>query len=216
MYGVQTQKMKVIGNGFASPRSKNFIKEATRQKQAQKNKKDKYIFYIGRLEERKNIIGIIKAFEILKQKYQYSEKLILAGNPGHGYEKIKQVLKNSQCKNDIKQLGFLHDDKKWFLIKNANLFMFPSHSEGFGIPILEAQSMGTPVVTSNRSPMKETVGDERVLADPDNPKDIAKVANKILQDETLRNSITEQGLKNINRFSWQKTAQTIGLLLNDK
>ena len=213
IYGVQAQKMKVIPNGFATPKSdKNIFKKNNQVARLSKKKKG-YLFFIGRLEERKNILGIVKSFELLKGKYKYPGKLILAGQPGHGYSEIKKVLDKSKYKKSIKHLGFLKDDKKWKLLQGADLCMFPSHSEGFGIPIIEAQSMKTPVITSNRSPMKETVGDERVLVDPDNPKDIAKVANKVLRDETLRNNITEQGLKNIKRFSWDKTAEEIGKIL---
>jgi glycosyltransferase involved in cell wall biosynthesis len=214
MYGVQTQKMKVIPNGFAAPKSsKNIFKEGNK-KTKQGSKLEKYLFFIGRLEERKNILGIIKSFEILKEEYKYSGKLILAGQPGHGYSEIQKALSRSKFKKDIEQLGFLEDDKKWGLLQGADLFMFPSHSEGFGIPIVEAQSMKTPVITSDRSPMKETIGDERALVNPDSPEDIANVANKILQDEQLQEDIIQRGLKNAQQFSWEKTSEAIGKILS--
>jgi glycosyltransferase involved in cell wall biosynthesis len=207
LYGVDKKKVKIIGNGFSSNR------EVRSPASYQSKIGGKFLFYIGRLEERKNIIGIIKAFEILKEKYNYQGKLLLGGGQGHGYDDIQRVIKRSKYKKEIIELGFIKDSEKWEYLEKADLFMFPSHSEGFGIPILEAQSMKTPVVTSDRSPMKETVGDKRVLVNPDSPENIAKVVNKILQDETLRNSITEQGLKNIKRFNWEKTSEKISQVL---
>ena len=204
MYRVELLKMKTIPNGFAAPKVGSNKK--TRNNNSQESN---YLFFIGRLEERKNVIGIIKAFEILKKEYNYSGELILAGQPGHGYKEIEQVINKSKFKEDIQQLGFLKDSKKWSFLKNADLFMFPSYSEGFGIPILESQSMGTPVITSDKSPMKETVDDERALADPDQPAQIAKVANRILQNKELQKDIIQQGFKNAKKFSWGKTSKQI-------
>ncbi len=209
LYGIDKKKIKIIGNGFSDNRQNN--KNNIRKSEV--ILPEHFLFYIGRLEERKNIIGIVKAFEILKEKYNYQGKLLFGGGQGHGYDDIKRVIKQSKYKKAIIELGFIKDSEKWEYLEKADLFMFPSHSEGFGIPILEAQSMKTPVVTSDRSPMKETVGDKRVLVNPDSPESIAKVASKILQDKTLLNSITEQGLKNIKRFSWEKTAEKISQAL---
>jgi glycosyltransferase involved in cell wall biosynthesis len=237
MYKVSGVKIKIIPNGFDKregvkpglSRSRFGEAEACRRQGpasapdkeqgptsvSNKNSyKKNYLFFVGRLEERKNIIGIIKAFEILKEKYNYQGQLLLGGGQGYGYDDIQQIIKNSEYKKEIVELGFIKDNEKWGYLEKADLFMFPSHSEGFGIPILEAQSMGTPVITSDRSPMKETVGDERALADPDSPENIAKIANKILQDKILRSNITEQGIKNIKRFSWEKTSEEIGKILS--
>jgi glycosyltransferase involved in cell wall biosynthesis len=205
MYKVPATKIKIIPNGF-DKQDKDEIKKLKKDK--------KFLFFIGRLEERKNIIGIIKAFEILKEKYNYQGQLLLAGREGHGYDEIERTINNSKFKKDIKLAGFLGDVKKWQLLKSADIFMFPSHSEGFGIPIVEAQSMGTPVITSDKDPMSDTAGDKRVLVDPKKPTQIAKIANKILQDKILRNNITEQGIKNTKRFSWEKTSEEIGKILS--
>lgn len=204
MYNVPSKKMTTIPNGFV--RSKASDKRQARRRAS-------YLFFIGRLEERKNIIGIIKAFEILKEKYDYNGELLLGGEPGYGYDKIKKVIDNSKFKSNIDQVGFLTEDEKWSLLDDADIFMFPSHSEGFGIPILEAQSMETPVITSDKSPMKEIVDDKRSLVDPDNPAQIAKVANKILQDKKLQESIIKHGLQNTGKYSWQKTAKKIAEML---
>lgn len=207
LYNVSQKTIQIIPNGF------DFVQADVITENNVISKNKPFLFFIGRLEERKNIVGIIKTFEILKEKYNYPGRLLLSGRQGYGYDKIKKSIQKSKFKKDIKQLGFLDDSKKWSFIKGADLFMFPSHSEGFGIPIVEAQSMGTPVITSNKSPMKETIDDERALADPDQPAQIAKVANKILQNEDLRDSIIEKGLENIKKYSWKKTAKQIAEVL---
>ena len=221
LYKVKKTKIDIISEGYKGRQGGHFLKEERSMVKQQisngrdvisalhQARKSGYLFFIGRLEERKNIIGIIKAFEILKEKYNYPGKLLLGGGQGYGYEQIKKTITSSKYKKDIVELRFVDDGDKWIYLKQADIFLFPSFSEGFGIPILEAQSMGTPVVTSNKSPMQETVGDKRVIANPNSPNQIAKIANDILQDEELRKSIIDNGLKNIKKFSWQKTAQQI-------
>ncbi len=203
LYKTPADKIKIIPNGFNPIDLENINKN----KIIKKNKP--YLFFIGRLEERKNVVNIIKAFEILKNKYHYSGTLLLSGGKGHGYDKIKKVIKESPYKIDIHELGFVSEDEKWQYFKYADAFLFPSLLEGFGIPILEAQSVGTPVITSDLSPMKEVVGDKRVIANPNEPSQIAEIVHKILQNKELRGDVIKQGLKNIKKYSWQKTAGEI-------
>ncbi len=209
LYKTPADKIKIIPNGF-NPVDLDNIKE---NKTIKQNKP--YLFFIGRLEERKNVVNIIKTFEILKEQYHYPGKLLLGGGKGHGYDKIKKVIKKSSYKEDIHELGFVSEEEKWQYFKYTDTFLFPSLLEGFGIPIVEAQSMGTPVVTSDLSPMKEVAGDKRVIANPNEPLQIAEIVNKILQDKELREDIVRRGLENVRKYSWEKTAREIaGVLKN--
>ncbi len=207
LYKTPADKIKIIPNGFSPVNlegvGKNEIIKAN----------SPYLFFIGRLEERKNVVNIVKAFEILKKKYNYPGKLLLGGGRGYGYDKIKKVIKNSAYKTEIEELGFVSEKEKWRYFKYADTFLFPSLLEGFGIPIVEAQSMGTPVVTSDLSPMKEVAGDKRVIANPNEPSQLAEIVNKILQDKELREDVIKQGLKNIKKYSWEKTAREIAGVL---
>jgi glycosyltransferase involved in cell wall biosynthesis len=168
-----------------------------------------YFLFVGRLEERKNICGIIEAFEILKSKYNISQKLVLAGKFGYGGEKIKDKINQSNYKDDIILPGYISDEEKFELLKNADLFIFATFYEGFGLPILEAQSMGTPVVTSNLSSMPEIAGESAVLVDPKDPNAIAEAVQKLISDESYKNDIIEKGRENVKRFSWEKCAREI-------
>lgn len=157
LYKVPEEKIKVIYEGvsnnsqFPIPNSQTISDELL--------SKPKNLLFIGRLEERKNIIGIIKAFEILKEKYMIPHKLILAGGPGYRYENIKHKVESSKHKEDIIVAGYVSEVEKVELLKNAEVFLFPTFYEGFGLPILEAQALGVPVVASNNSSIPEVAGD---------------------------------------------------------
>ena len=175
-----------------------------------------YLMFVGRIEERKNIIGIMKAFEILKEKHGFAGKLVLAGRPGYGYDRIMDYLSSSKYKSEIIMSGFISDEDKCKLFGNAGVFMFPTFYEGFGIPILEAQSMGVPVVCSNISSMSEVADGSAVLVDPNEPSFIAERTNVLIKDENFRKDIIQRGYKNVERFSWDKCAQEIAEILMKK
>lgn len=173
-----------------------------------------YLLFVGRIEARKNIVGIIRAFEILKAKYKIPHQLILAGKFGHGKEDIKKHLSDSSYKSDIILTGFVSDEKKQALLKSADVFLFPSFYEGFGLPILEAQNFGVPVLTSNSSSMPEVAGDGALLIDPDSPEQIAEAAFRLISDKALRDGIIKKGRENVQKFSWDKCGDSVALLLS--
>ncbi len=187
---------------------------------------NKYLLFIGRLEERKNIAGIIKAFGILKNKHKIPHKLVLAGRPGFGYKKIAAYLSNFSYKSEVILPGFVSEAEKWKLLKAADIFLFPTFYEGFGIPILEAQSAGVPVVAGDNSSIPEVTGCHRdappghlyesaILVDPMNAEVIADAAHKLISDKSLRDDIIKRGYENAVRFSWEKCGKQIASLLQD-
>ena len=175
-----------------------------------------YFLCIGRLEERKNITGIVESFEILKKKHKVPHKLILVGKFGFGAERIKSKISESDYRNDIILTGYVSDNEKSDLLKNAEIFLFPTFYEGFGLPILEAQSVGTPVVTSNISSMPEVAGESTVLVDPKDSSAIAEAAYKLISDESYKNDIIQKGLENVKRFSWEKCAREVADIIKNK
>ncbi len=203
LYGANPDKIKVIYHGVNLLKSKS---------QPKNKNSEKYILFIGRLETKKNIHGLIKAFNLLKKKYQVPHKLILAGSPGFGYDVLKLKIKN--LKLEIIETGYIPEKEKMLLLEKAEMFVLPSFYEGFGIPILEAQAACCPVITSNISSMPEVAGDGAVLINPNNIEQITEAMYKIINDNEFKKRLIQEGRQNIKRFSWQKCAQeTLKILL---
>lgn len=207
LYQVTEKKIAVISEGYEQT---GIMKQESGIKN--ENKKP-YLLFIGRLETRKNIVRIIEAFEILKEKYQIPHELILAGKPGYGYETIRLRILNSRFKNEIREVGYVDETTKWRLLRNADVFLFPTLYEGFGIPVLEAQSVGVPVVTSATSSLPEVAGAGGVLVDPTSVESIAEGVQRLLSDQGLRSGIIEKATHNMSRYSWARCAKEIATYL---
>lgn len=175
-----------------------------------------YFLYIGRLELKKNILGILRAFDLFKAQYKSSHKLILVGNFGFGGEKIKEAAVKHRFKNDIILTGWVNEEKKDELLTNADVFLFPSFYEGFGFPILEAQSFDVPVITSCISSMPEIAGEGAILVEPHNVEEIKDAIIRVVSDSDLRNILIEKGNENLKKFSWQTCAQkTLEIIISN-
>jgi len=215
IYGGDANRIEVVHHGFSRfdviP-AKAGIRDSGFWLQAGMTIKKPYLLYLGRIEQKKNIDGILEAYKILKEKYQIPHKLILAGAPGFGYDILKLKIKN--LKLEIEELGYVSEDEKQRLLANADTFLFPSFYEGFGLPVLEAQAAGVPVATSFSSSLPEIAGQGALFVNPKNPAQIAEAAKAIIDDKTLRDKLIQTGRENIKRFSWEKCARkTLGVLL---
>jgi glycosyltransferase involved in cell wall biosynthesis len=217
IYGIEPEKIKVIYSGINSvfstclPVGKVQYSVSSISKIKKKyNLPEKYILYLGTLEPRKNIIGLIKAFELFKKSYKLqatSYKLIIAGSKGWLYKDIFKAVQNSPAKDDIIFTGFIDDKDKSALYSLADLFVYPSFYEGFGFPPLEAMSSGTPVITSNFSSLPEAVGNAAITVNPYDLDELAKAIEMVLSDEKLRDILIERGYKRVKNFSWEKCAE---------
>lgn len=209
-YAVPEKKIRVVHEGYATGISNREYRISSKIQQKP------YLLFVGRLEERKNIVRIIQAFEILKEKYQIPHTLVLAGKPGYGYEKIRINIQHSIFNIHIRELGYVTEEEKWELLRNADVFLFPTLYEGFGIPVLEAQSAGVPVVLSETSSLPEVGGAGGAYCDPWNAESIAEQVQKVLSDQVFRDGILERARENVGRFSWKTCAESIaGLLRSD-
>jgi len=185
------------------------------------NIKKPYLLSIGRLEEKKNTVRIIEAFEKVRlQLTTYNLQLVLVGKPGYGYEKVKEAIDASQFKSDIITPGWVSDEDLPALMRGASVFVFPSLAEGFGIPVLEAMAAGVPVVASRASASlsmtasQEVGGDACVYVDPMSVEEIAEAIVKVLENEDClpageagRLKIIEKGRERVKEFSWEKCAE---------
>jgi glycosyltransferase involved in cell wall biosynthesis len=140
----------------------------------------------------------------LKQKY----KFILVGNTGWGNIKLDELLVNLNLTSFVEWKSFVNDQELSALYQNAYCLLFPSFYEGFGLPIVEAQSFGVPVITSNVSSMPEVAGDGGLLVDPCSIEGIKNTLEQLLSDTGLRDYLSQKAMINAQRFSWKKTVNT--------
>jgi len=175
-----------------------------------------YILFVGRLEEKKNVRLLIDAFELLC-KENSDIKLVLAGSTGHGYDRIKERLE--QLSRSVAQRitlpGYLPEYDMVRYLAHAAIFAFPSWYEGFGLPALEAMAMGVPVVCSNTSSLPEVADSATVMLPPNSPLSWASAFSRILHQSKFAQELKTKGLRQAERFSWDKAAKaTLEVLIN--
>lgn len=165
---------------------------------------EQFILFVGSIEPRKNLLGLLKAYNGLPDELKSAYPLILAGFKGWNNAEIMREIDRSKA--HIRYLGYLEDTELVHLYNLATLFVYPSLYEGFGIPVLEAMACGTPVLTSNVASLPEVCGDAAIFADPRDSAQICSKLQRLLQDETLREALVQKGIKQAAKFSWVQSA----------
>jgi glycosyltransferase involved in cell wall biosynthesis len=166
-----------------------------------------YIMQVGNIEPRKNLPRLFEAFKLLKEKTNNSYQLVNVGKQGWLYKEIFEMINRYGLQEDIIFTKYVNEEDLVLLYNGAELFVYPSLYEGFGLPILEAMSCGTPVITSTVSSMPEVAGKAALLVDPLNSEEIAWTIYTVLTDTELKNRLRSSGLDRATHFSWEKTAQ---------
>jgi len=165
----------------------------------------KFIFSVGSIEPRKNLLGLLKAYNALDSKIKDSYKLVLAGFKGWKNSEIMKLI--DKDKENIHYLGFISDVELAKVYNLASCFIFPSFYEGFGLPVLEAMACGTPVVCSDSSSLPEVGGDAVLYCDTNDVNDIKDKIELIVSDEKLQQELKTKGLQRAKKFSWEKSAK---------
>ncbi|MBN2854136.1 glycosyltransferase family 4 protein [Patescibacteria group bacterium] len=208
LLGIKEEKIRVIYSGLINlPPEQVATPVGTLFPQL--NLEQGYILYLGNIEPRKNLVNLIKAYEFWRLNLEKDEKvlpLVLAGAKGWKTKKIFSIWTKSKFKNDIHFLGYVDDKTQEVLYKEASLFIYPSFYEGFGFPPLEAMAHKVPVITSNVSSLPEIVADSALMIDPNRAEEIAEAIRIILKDDKYRENLIIKGLKRVELFSWEKTA----------
>ena len=173
----------------------------------------RYILYIGRINNMKNIEGIIKSFLIVNETFKIN--LVIAGDDR---KKFMRILYEVNCNHEIREritfIESVSQEQATNLLKNASLFLYPTHYEGFGLPPLEAMINGCPVIASDNSSIPEVCGDAVYYINPKNEYAIAEGICELLKDVKQRNQLIRKGFENVQKFSWEKTAQEHLLIWN--
>jgi glycosyltransferase involved in cell wall biosynthesis len=171
--------------------------------------KEKYLITVSSFKENKNFIMAYKAFK-LAQKYVEGLKLYIIGDVKTGsFNNMDVLVSQLQQDKDVVLLGRVADDKLIKYYSNAMAFLFPSFYEGFGIPVLEAQACGCPVISSNSSALPEVLGDSAILCNSNKENDFANAIVKIAQDKIMSEYLVRRGYENVKRFSWGRSAEYI-------
>jgi glycosyltransferase involved in cell wall biosynthesis len=165
-----------------------------------------FILFVGTLEKRKNVPTLIKSFYKLK-KSKVDHKLVVVGGKGWKYTKIFDLIEELNLKNEVIFTDYVSDEYLVKLYNAADLFVYPSLYEGFGLPPLEAMACGCPVITSNTSSLPEVVGDAGIMIDPNDINSLTESMLKILTNNQLREEMSKKSLERAKMFSWKKTAK---------
>lgn len=166
-----------------------------------------YILYVGTLQPRKNIVRLLRAFDLLKQSEHIPEKLVITGKRAWLYQDILDTHASLDSREDVIFTGHVADQDLPYVFNGAKLFVYPSLIEGFGLPPLEAMACGTAVAVSKAPAIPEVVGDAGVYFDPYSVESIATAIHDLLVNDSLRHELEGAGMRRATQFDWSDTAQ---------
>jgi glycosyltransferase involved in cell wall biosynthesis len=166
-----------------------------------------YIFHVSGYQPVKNVRSILQAFCVLKKTYEHDLKLVLAGNTQGHINKLLETARALGLSKELIFTGYVPNKDLPKLYNCAELFVFPSLRESFGLPLLEAMACGTPIVASNRFSIPEIVGGAGILVDPLNASALAKAAHLVLESDEIRKDLTKKGVDRAKTFTWEKCAR---------
>jgi len=207
-YGVQRDRIKVVHVGFQDLTS--YIPKAP----VIEDRMRPYFFFTGRVKPRKNVHAIVSAFIQFKKRTHANCKLVIAGKVGGAYYRtMLDELTTNGMEDDAFFVGYVPTELLCAYYLHALAFVFPSLNEGFGMPVVEAMQLGTPVITSNISSLPEAAGDAGLLVDPHSSEDISYAMEKIYSNPEFRKGLIEKGYAQAKKFSWEKMAREYMLVL---
>lgn len=209
IYGLADQKISVLLSGV----NKSFSRVEDRVCLLTTRKKytigdEPYIFTVGTVQPRKNYARLIEALSQLRSK-GHNLQVVIAGGKGWLEDPIYEAMNRTQMQDHVHFIGFADESDLPSLYSGAICFAFPSLYEGFGLPILEAMSCGTPVVTSNISSLPEVAGDAALTINPYDVGELTHALEKIISDSALRDTLIKKGYERVQQFTWESSAQQL-------
>jgi glycosyltransferase involved in cell wall biosynthesis len=169
----------------------------------------RYILFMGTLDARKNVGGLLEAYGRLLRRSTGVPRLVIAGSAGPEAAKWLGTITEPPLAGSVDYLGYVSPERREAVFKGAQLFVLPSFEEGFGLPALEAMAAGVPVVASRRGSLPEVVGDAGLMIDPDDPESLTDAMARVVSDPALRMTCRDRGLERARQFSWTHTAQEV-------
>ena len=171
--------------------------------------RDGYLLFMGTLEPRKNIPGLLAAYRTLLEDGVHPPKLVLAGRAVAASRPYLDAIGRPPLAGRVEHIGYVADEARQRTYAGACALILPSLEEGFGMPALEAMSLGIPVVASARGAVPEVMGDAGLLVDPDDPRALPDALARLLNDTALAASLAERGLVRARGYRWSRTATAV-------
>lgn len=201
-YGLSPEKVDVIHNGV-DPRFRPLADDQVAAFRERRGLPERFVLFVGTLEPRKNVVRLIEAYAQLPPS---RPPLMLVGGKGWLYDEVLSKVEELALTERVHFVGYVAAEELPWWYNAAEIFVYPSLYEGFGLPPLEAMACGTPVITSTASSLPEVVGQAGVLIDPADVESLAGALARVLGDTTLQAQMREAGVEQAACFSWPKTA----------
>jgi glycosyltransferase involved in cell wall biosynthesis len=209
-FSISSDKITVIYEGV-SEKFRPHQKEEILSVLARYQIKSPYILSVGTLEPRKNYMVLLKAFKQLNSNFD----LVIVGKKGWKSQEIFDTISELQLHNRIKILGYVDDNDMPYLYNGAEVFVFPSVYEGFGLPVLEALACGVPTISSNASSLPEIGGEAVKYFNPNSIDDLQKKMQDVLDSSEVKRTLREKGIIQAQKFNWEDTARKTLTILKD-
>jgi glycosyltransferase involved in cell wall biosynthesis len=207
-YRVPRERIHVVPHGIAQPFKVVPDADAVARVKEKYGLRERYCLFVGASERRKNLLALVQAVAQLHARGDFAElQMALVGPRGSGWNQVQSLVTRERLQERVVGLGFVADEELPLLYAGAELFVFPSLMEGFGIPLLEAMASGTPIVATPCPPTPEVVGDAAYLAAGTDADALANAMARVLNDSELARRLRASGRARAERFSWQRAAQ---------
>jgi glycosyltransferase involved in cell wall biosynthesis len=170
---------------------------------------DGYVLFMGTLESRKNVDGLLDAYGRLLARRPNAPNLVLAGSAGPEAGRWLDAIVAAPLAGHVEHIGYVGEPDRQRVYMGARVLVLPSHEEGFGMPALEAMSLGIPVIASNRGALPEVLGETGILVAPDDTESIVAALDRLLADDELARAMGRRGFERAQQFQWSRTAEAV-------
>jgi glycosyltransferase involved in cell wall biosynthesis len=206
LMSVPQERITVIYEGVNPAFHPRYDASQTASLRAKYHLPQRFVLYLGTIEPRKNLVTLLEAYRGLVERDPTTPALVIAGRKGWLYQSVFDRVRDLGLEERVQFTGYVKDGEAPTLLSAAELFVFPSLYEGFGLPPLEAMACGTPLICSNASSLPEVVGEGGIMFDPHDVRELSGAMNRVLCDERLRNELRARGVEQASRFSWERAA----------
>lgn len=196
------EKIRVIPEGVDFPDRILIGADKLAARERWVGKGNHLVLVVGVIQARKNTLGAVRALERMPANY----RLVMAGGDGHGAERVHDYIHRAGLSGRVRRLGHVSRQELSNLYQSAEVMLFPSFEEGFGLPVLEAMASGLPVVAARTSSLPEVGGDAAVYVDPYDEKDICEQVVRVAEDDAWRQTLVRRGLERARQFTWHRAA----------